>query len=106
MDDIIVDGEFYCTVVLTSGGYPSDYKKGMEITGIENVDGRALVFHAGTTEKNGKLVTSGGRVLNVVGRGETLQQAVAHAYKNVEVITFDNCYYRRDIGKKGIQRLD
>ena len=103
--DIKISDEYYCTVVLTSGGYPGDYKKGVQITGIEHVDENALVFHAGTKKENGELVTNGGRVLNIVGKGEKLQQAIDHAYTNVEKVTFENCYYRNDIGKKGLTKL-
>ena len=103
--DIKISDEYYCTVVLTSGGYPGDYKKGVQITGVETVDENALVFHAGTKKENGELVTNGGRVLNIVGRGKNLQQAIDHAYTNVEKVTFENCYYRKDIGKKGLIKL-
>lgn len=104
-EEIKISEEFYCTVVLASGGYPTEYQKGKEITGLDGVDDDALIFHAGTTEKNGKLLTSGGRVLNIVGKGTTLQQAIDHAYTNVKAVSFEDYYYRRDIGKKGLRKL-
>ncbi|MFU8811318.1 MAG: phosphoribosylamine--glycine ligase [Balneolaceae bacterium] len=100
-----VDG-YHCCVVLASGGYPEEYTKGYAIEGIEKVDSDCLIFHAGTsTNDEQAVVTSGGRVLNVVGRGSTLQQAINHAYANVEKISFTDMVYRRDIGEKGLRRL-
>ncbi|WP_234572159.1 phosphoribosylamine--glycine ligase [Rhodohalobacter sp. 614A] len=101
---IQISNKHYCCVVLSSDGYPVEYEKGKEITGIENVDEDTFVFHAGTTLKDGKLVTNGGRVLNVVGSGHTLQQAIDKTYENVERIQFENRYYRKDIGHKGLRR--
>ncbi len=92
-------------VVMASEGYPEKYEKGKIITGIENVDNTCLVFHAGTATKDQKLVTNGGRVLNVVGRGKTLEDSINHAYDNIKRITFPNAYYRKDIGHKGLKRL-
>ncbi|MGM0458530.1 MAG: phosphoribosylamine--glycine ligase [Bacteroidota bacterium] len=103
---IQLTNRYYCSVVLASGGYPSSYEKGFEITGISDIDKKSLVFHSGTANKDGKLVTDGGRVLNVVGNGEKLQDAIDHAYKNVKRITFKNSYYRSDIGKKGLKTLE
>jgi phosphoribosylamine--glycine ligase len=84
-------------IILASGGYPGSYEKGYEITGIESTD--CLVFHAGTSEKNGKLVTSGGRVLGVTAMGADLDQAVNEAYRNAERITFNRRQMRQDIGR-------
>jgi phosphoribosylamine---glycine ligase len=102
---IQVDQNFRCCVVLASGGYPGTYSKGKVIKGVEAVDGKSIVFHAGTREKNGQLETDGGRVLNVVGSGRTLISAIEHTYLNVKKIQFDECYYRTDIGHKGLKRL-
>lgn len=99
-----ISDQHYCCVVLSSDGYPVEYEKGKEISGIENTDEDVLVFHAGTTVKDDKLVTNGGRVLNVVGSGRTLQNAIDKTYGNVERIKFDNRYYRKDIGHKGLRR--
>ena len=85
-------------VVVASAGYPGPYRTGLEIRGLESLDSDALVFHAGTRREADSLVTSGGRVLTVVGQGDTLARARAHAYDNVARIHFEGMYYRRDIG--------
>ncbi|WP_410208940.1 phosphoribosylamine--glycine ligase [Fusobacterium sp.] len=85
-----------CCVVLASGGYPKEYEKGYEIKGISDV--KDLVFIAGAKEKDGKLYTSGGRVLNVVGIGNDLEEARKKAYSSVEKIDFKDKYFRKDIG--------
>lgn len=105
-EQIEVSDKFYCSVVLASGGYPTAYKKGMEISGLETLDDDALLFHSGTIKKNDKILTAGGRVLNVVGSGSTLSEAIEHTYKNVKQISFKDSYYRRDIGQKGLQKVD
>jgi phosphoribosylamine---glycine ligase len=102
---IQIDNQYRCCIVLASQGYPLDYEKGKKITGIGDVDSSALVFHAGTAEKDGEIVSNGGRVLNVVGSGTSLEKAIYHTYTNVEKISFENCYYRKDIGHKGLKRL-
>lgn len=83
-------------VVLAAGGYPGDIQKGVPITGIENAD--AWLFHAGTEIRDGRLVVSGGRVLNVVAHGAELAEARRKAYAACEQIHFDGMQYRRDIG--------
>jgi phosphoribosylamine---glycine ligase len=103
--EVVMSGDHFCCVVLASGGYPEAYAKGMEITGIENVSNDALVFHSGTRRDNGKLLTNGGRVLNVVASGPDLKSAIGNCYREVEKISFDNACYRRDIGAKGLRRL-
>lgn len=102
---IQINNKYQCCVVLSSEGYPVKYEKGKEISGIENVDEDVLVFHAGTTEKEGRLVTSGGRVLNIVGNGNTLREAIDKTYSNIDRIQFENMYYRKDIGHKGLIRF-
>ena len=87
------------SVVLASEGYPNSYKKGMEISGI---DDKKLIFHAGTKIEGSKVFCNGGRVLNVVGLGENLQAAIDDAYSIAENISYENIYYRKDIGQKGI----
>lgn len=104
--DISVSDRSYCSVVIASGGYPESYEKGYNISGIENCDENAIIFHSGTVLKDGDLLTNGGRVLNVVGSGNTLQKAIDHCYENVERVSFKNSYFRRDIGKKGLKKLD
>lgn len=93
---------FRCGVVMASGGYPNAYRTGVPIEGLDAVDASVLVFHAGTKRLDGGVVTAGGRVLTVVGTGETLQAARAHAYANVERIHFDGAFYRHDIGAREV----
>jgi phosphoribosylamine---glycine ligase len=92
-------------VVMTSGGYPDEYEKGKVITGLEEADRieDVIVFHAGTAEKNGQIVTSGGRVLGVTGLGNNIAAAKAKAYEAVEKIKFEKAYYRKDIADKAIK---
>ena len=85
------------TIVLVSGGYPEDYEKGKIIAGIENIED-SLVFHAGTTLDNDKIVSNGGRVLAITSLAETFQEALKISYKNINKISFDKMYYRKDIG--------
>ena len=92
-------------VVLAAGGYPFDYNKGDIISGLENFAAEDLkVFHAGTKEVDGKVATNGGRVLCVVGLGDSVTSAQARAYEGVKQITWDNVYYRDDIGHRAIAR--
>jgi len=87
-------------VVMASGGYPEAYEKGFEIYGLDSVKGDdVIVFHAGTSIKDGKIVTSGGRVLGVTALGDSLNDALSLAYKTCEGIKFEKAFYRRDIGK-------
>jgi phosphoribosylamine--glycine ligase len=85
-------------VVLASGGYPGQYEKGYEITGLDST-GDAIVFHAGTRLDGDRLVTGGGRVLGVTALGGTLEQALDRAYRAAGSVSFDGMYYRRDIGR-------
>lgn len=105
-EQIEIDDRYQCCVVMASEGYPVSYEKGKEINGMDTIDSEALVFHAGTTVKDEKLVTNGGRVLSVVGNGHTLKDAINHAYANVQNITFSNSYIRKDIGHKGLKKLN
>lgn len=92
-------------VVLAAAGYPAKVRTGDEITGIGEAEAEgATVFHAGTKMADGKLVTSGGRVLGVTHSGATLQQAIENAYRACGKIRFDGMQIRRDIGKKGLKR--
>ncbi len=87
-----------CCLVLASGGYPLAYEKGKEITGLEKAGESSVVFHAGTAEKDGKIVTNGGRVLGVTALGDTLDAAITNAYQAAEAIHFDQMHFRTDIG--------
>ncbi len=91
-------------VVLAAGGYPADYRKGDVIQGIPAATADTHVFHAGTTEKDGQVVTSGGRVLCAVALGESVSEAQAKAYQLVEKISWDGMIYRKDIGYRAISR--
>ena len=97
--DLEIDERAATTVMMVSGGYPEAYEKAKEITGIENVNVEdALVFHAGTTLKDGKVVTNGGRVIAVTAFGEDYKQALKKSYQNVEKLQFDKMYFRKDLG--------
>ncbi len=94
-------------VVFAAKGYPESYPKGMEITGIDEANAleHVKVFHAGTKNENGKILSNGGRLLCVVALGDTLQEAKDLSYRAMAKIHMENSYYRRDIGDKGIKRL-
>ncbi len=100
--DIVVKPEVAATVIVASGGYPGSYEKGKVISGLEN--NPALVFHCGTKVAEGKVVTSGGRVLSVTGMGTTLREAVDKAYEGVKKISFDKMFYRKDIAHRAFDR--
>jgi phosphoribosylamine--glycine ligase len=92
-------------VVLAAGGYPADYKKGDIISGLPEIDNEdAKVFHAGTAEKDGQVVTAGGRVLCAVALGNTVSEAQTRAYELTKQISWDGVYYRTDIGHRAIVR--
>ena len=99
------DGAAVC-VVLASGGYPGSYMKGAPIHGLEEAEATgALVFHAGTAEKNGKIVTDGGRVLGVVAESDNIRAAVDKAYEGVKKIHFQGVQYRNDIAHMALERM-
>jgi phosphoribosylamine--glycine ligase len=92
-------------VVMAAGGYPGSYHKGDAISGLDDVDdAKTKVFHAGTADQDGHVVTSGGRVLCVVGLGDTVAQAQEVAYRGVNKIKWDDVYFRTDIGHRAINR--
>ena len=91
-------------VVMAAGGYPGEYAGGDEITGLDKDLLDTKVFHAGTKASDGKVVTAGGRVLCVVGMGESVELAQALAYERVDLIGWRNRYFRKDIGHRAISR--
>jgi len=92
-----IDERSATTVMIVSGGYPEEYEKGKEISGLDKVEG-SLVFHAGTKLENGKVVTNGGRVLAVTSFGNDFQEAIKKSYQNIDKLHFDKMYFRKDIG--------
>ena len=95
--DIRWKREAACCLVLASGGYPLTYEKGKVIEGLDQV-ADAVVFHAGTAEKDGRIVTNGGRVLGVTALGEDLEAAIRNAYQAAQPVHFDQMHFRTDIG--------
>ncbi|WP_299223619.1 phosphoribosylamine--glycine ligase [uncultured Psychroserpens sp.] len=95
--NIEIDERAATTVMLVSGGYPGTYEKGKEITGLVNVKD-SIVFHAGAIQKEGKTITSGGRVMAVTSYGKTYKEAIKKSYQNIAHLHFDKMYYRKDIG--------
>ncbi|MBR5832820.1 MAG: phosphoribosylamine--glycine ligase [Bacteroidales bacterium] len=98
--ELVTDPRAAACVMMVANGYPDGYPKGDVIEGIETVDQDALVFHAGTKlDADANVLTNGGRVICITSFGDTLEQALAKTYKNVDKIKWQNKYYRRDIGK-------
>ncbi|WP_116771615.1 phosphoribosylamine--glycine ligase [Maribacter litoralis] len=95
--ELQLDERTATTVMTVSGGYPGSYEKGKEITGIESIKD-SLVFHAGTTLKEGKVVTNGGRVMAITSFGSDFKTALSKSYENVEKISFEGMNYRKDLG--------
>lgn len=95
--NIEIDERAATTVMLVSGGYPEAYEKGKEISGIENIT-ESIPFHAGATLKDGKVITSGGRVMAITSYGDSYKEAIKKSYQNIEKLHFDKMYYRKDIG--------
>ncbi|MCX7991898.1 MAG: phosphoribosylamine--glycine ligase [Proteobacteria bacterium] len=94
-------------VVIASGGYPGEYKKGYEIKGLDEIDNdEVYVFHAGTKLVDGKIYTDGGRVLGVTALGDTIKSAIDNAYDAVSKICFEGMHYRKDIGRRALARGD
>lgn len=95
--EIEIDHRAATTVMLVSGGYPEAYEKGKEITGVDSVN-ESIVFHAGANLVDGKILTSGGRVMAITSYGNTYQEAIKKSYQSIDNIKFDKMYYRTDIG--------
>ena len=95
--NIEIDERAATTIMTVSGGYPEAYEKGKEITGINAITD-SIPFHAGAQVKDGKIVTSGGRVMAITSYGNTYQEAIKKSYQSIEKLHFDKMYYRKDIG--------
>lgn len=100
--DICWSDEAAVCVVLSSGGYPGPYQKGLPITGLQDVQ-QSMVFHAGTAVADGQIVTNGGRLLGVTALGATIEEARAVAYADIERIRYEGRHYRTDIALKALQ---
>lgn len=92
-----IDDRFATTVVMVSGGYPEAYEKGKRIEGLDSVVD-SIVFHAGTDTRNNEILTAGGRVLAITSYGNTMEEALSTSYHNIDKISFDEAYFRKDIG--------
>ena len=102
--DLVVKDGAAATVIVASGGYPGEYEKGKEISGLAAASADAIVFHCGTKAADGKILTSGGRVLSVTGLGTDLREAVDRAYVRIGGIAFDRMFFRRDIAHRAFER--
>ena len=96
--EIVFDERAAVSIMLVSGGYPQEYKKGYAISGLERVEG-SIVFHAGTARKNGNIVTNGGRVIAVSSYGKDKKEALQKSFEEAQKIEFTGKYFRRDIGQ-------
>lgn len=92
-----LDDRFATTVMLVAGGYPEKYEKGKPMSGFEKVND-SLLFHAGTTEKDGEIITNGGRVLAITSYGNNMKEALSKSFANASTIDYHGKYYRKDIG--------
>ncbi|HEY1193342.1 phosphoribosylamine--glycine ligase [Flavobacterium sp.] len=92
-----IDPRSATTVMVVSGGYPEDFEKGKVISGLENIED-SIVFHAGTKLDNGNVVTNGGRVIAITSYGDNFQEAIKKSYQNIDKLSFDKMYFRKDIG--------
>lgn len=95
--ELEIDERSATTIMIVSGGYPEDYEKGKEISGLDTVED-SLVFHAGTKLENGKVLSNGGRVLAITSYGNSFEEAIKKSYQNINKLHFDKMNYRKDIG--------
>lgn len=95
--ELIIDDNTVITVMLVSGGYPGDYEKGKIISGADKTEG-SILFHAGTENVSGRLLTSGGRVIAISSLADGMEKALETSFRNAEIINFEGKYYRKDIG--------
>ncbi len=94
--------KYALTVVMSSGGYPGNYEKGKEITGLNSLNGEIIAFHAGTESKNGRIYTNGGRVLNITSLGNDLMDARNKVYGEIGKIKYEGAFFRKDIGHRAL----
>jgi phosphoribosylamine--glycine ligase len=92
-----IDSRSATTIMVVSGGYPEDFEKGKEISGLSEIED-SIVFHAGTKLENGKVFSNGGRVLTVTSYGDNFEEAIKKSYQNIDKLHFDKMYFRKDIG--------
>lgn len=97
-EELTITKDFATTVMAVSKGYPEDYAKNQEITGLENLSDSVLAFHAGTKQEGSKVLTNGGRVMSFTGKGSTKEKALTESYKALKTICYAGIEYRRDIG--------
>ena len=95
--ELKIDPRYASTIMLVSGGYPKAYEKNIPIAGLDDVN-QSIVFHAGTKHLNNKIVTSGGRVLSITSFAVTINSATENSYEQIQKISFERMYYRKDIG--------
>ncbi len=95
--ELEIDEQSAATIMMVSGGYPEEYQKGKEISGIESVSD-SIVFHAGTKIVDGKIVSNGGRVLAITSYGTDFKEAIKKSYQSINKLNFDKMYFRKDIG--------
>ena len=98
--DLVWDEDYCVTVIAHSEGYPGNFEKGFEISGLENLDDSIILFHNSTKVVDNKLITNGGRVFSVTSMGETLEEARNNIYSNIDKIKFKGISYRKDIALK------
>ncbi|RXK48170.1 phosphoribosylamine--glycine ligase [Aquirufa rosea] len=96
-ENLQISNQYAVTTMVVAGGYPEEYRKGDPLTGLEKVED-ALIFHAGTREQNGQIITSGGRVMALTGTSNTLERAIQKSQKAAQTIQFEGKNFRRDIG--------
>lgn len=95
--EIELENKSIATIIMVSGGYPENYAKGKRINGLDS-NSDSIIFHAGTKEENGKIITNGGRVLAVTSFGDNIKEATRNSYESIKSISFEGAYYRNDIG--------
>ena len=96
--DLDIENNFTTTVILAADGYPESYKKGDDIRNLEEFS-NSKIFHAGTKKENNRILSNGGRVIACTGYGESLEDALKNSYKLADNISWDNKYFRKDIGE-------